>query len=133
MRRFPRRLADAKLRGDDHTSTGGPALQFNVSLASSAFALGVAGGAIGFTIDGPAIVEALPGYGYLEITGSAPTGVPATGTSTAISIPVSGSFAYCALNSPMGSGNNCFTTPADQRTAYAQCLSDHDLMVLTRR
>ena len=98
-----------------------------------AFALGVAGDAIGFTIDGPAILEALPGYGYLEITGSAPTDVPATATSAAIAIPFSGSFAYCALKSPMGSGNNCLTTPADQRIAYAQCLSDHDLMVLTKR
>jgi hypothetical protein len=111
-------------------------LQVNASapnVSSVGFALGIAGDAVGFTIDGPAIGEALPNNAYLEISGSAPTGVPATSTSAGIAIPFSGSFEYCALKSPIGRQNNCFTTPMDQKSAYAQCLSDHDLMVLTRR
>ena len=86
---------------------------------------------VGFTIDGPAISEILPGYTYLEITGSAPTDVPATPTRSGISIPFSGSFVYCALKSPIH--NNSFLSPADQRIAYAQCLSTHDVMVLSKR
>jgi hypothetical protein len=31
-----------------------------------------------------------------------------------------GSFEYCALKSAMGRANNCFTTPGDQKIAYAQ-------------
>jgi hypothetical protein len=100
---------------------------------SLGFGLGVAGSAIGFTIDGPEIFEALPAFTYLEIAGSAPTDVPATASGSSISIPFSGSFEYCALKSPMGRTNNCFTTPGDQKIAYAQCLSNHDLMVLTKR
>jgi hypothetical protein len=97
------------------------------------FGFGIAGYAVGFTIDGPDISEILPGYTYLEIAGSAPTDLPATSTGSGLSIPFSGSFEYCVLKSPMGLANNCFTTPADQRVAYAQCLSTHDVMVLTRR
>jgi len=37
------------------------------------------------------------------------------------------------LKSPMGIQSNCFTTPADQKIAYAWCLSTHDVMVLTKR
>jgi hypothetical protein len=102
-------------------------------VTSMGFGLDIAGSAVGFTIDGPAISEILPAFTYLEITGTAPTDVPATSTGSSISIPFSGSFEYCALKSPMGSRNNCFTTPADQKLAYAQCLSPHDVMVLTRR
>ena len=97
------------------------------------FALGIAGNAIGFTIDGPDILEALPDLVYVEIAGAAPTAVPATVTASGIAIPFSGSFAYCRLTSPMSTQNNCLTAPAEQKAAYAQCLSDHDLMVLTRR
>ena len=115
---------------------------FNVTLqlnnpapfsTSMGFALGIAGNAVGFTIDGPAIGEILPSYTYLTITGFAPTDLPATSTTSGISIPFSGSFEYCALKSPMGIQNNCYTTPADQRIAYAQCLSTHDVMVLSKR
>jgi hypothetical protein len=102
-------------------------------IASMGFGMGVAGNAVGFTIDGPAITEILPGYTYLDIEGSAPTDVQATSTGDGIRIPFSGSFEYCALKSPMGLQNNCFTTPADQKIAYAQCISTHDVMVLTRR
>ena len=102
-------------------------------ITSMGFALGIAGNAVGFTIDGPAISEILPGYTYLEITGSAPTDVPATSTGSGISLPFSGSFVYCALKSPMGINNNCFLAPADQRIAYAQCLSTHAVMVLSKR
>jgi hypothetical protein len=101
--------------------------------SSVGFGLGVAGNAVGFTIDGPDISEILPNNTYLEITGSSPTDVQATATGSVITIPFSGSFEYCALTSPMGRLNNCFTTPADQKVAYAQCLSTHDTMVLTRR
>jgi hypothetical protein len=100
---------------------------------SMGFGLGIAGNAVGFTIDGPAIGEILPSYTYLEITGFAPTDVPATSTRSGISIPFSGSFEYCALKSPMGIQSNCLTTPADQKIAYAQCLSTHDVMVLSKR
>ena len=58
------------------------------------FGMGIAGNAVGFTIDGPDISEILPGYTYLEISGSAPTDVPATFTGSGISIPFSGSFEY---------------------------------------
>ena len=61
-------------------------------ITSMGFGLGIAGNAVGFTIDGPAISEILPGYTYLEIIGSAPTDVPATSTGSGISIPFSGSF-----------------------------------------
>jgi len=101
------------------------------SINSMGFGLGIAGNAVGFTIDGPAISEILPDYTYLEITGSAPIDVPATSTGSGISIPFSGSFVYCALKSPVH--NNCFLTPADQRIAYAQCLSTHAVMALSRR
>jgi hypothetical protein len=102
-------------------------------ITSMGFGLGIAGNAVGFTIDDPEIWEVLPSYTYLEIAGSAPTNAPATSTGSGISIPFSGSFEYCALKSPMGVQNNCFTTPADQKIAYAQCLSTHDVMVLTKR
>jgi hypothetical protein len=102
-------------------------------ITSVDFGVGIAGNTVGFTIDGPDIWEILPSYTYLEIAGSAPTDVPATSTGSGISIPFSGSFEYCALKSPMGVQNNCFTTPADQKIAYAQCLSTHDVMVLTKR
>jgi Carboxypeptidase regulatory-like domain len=102
-------------------------------ITSMGFGLGIAGNAVGFTIDGPAISEVLPGYTYLEITGSAPTDLPPTSTGSGIGIPFSGSFVYCALKSPMGINNNCFLAPADQRIAYAQCLSTHAVMVLSKR
>lgn len=100
---------------------------------SVGFGLGVAGDFAGFTIDGPEIGEILPDFTYLAITGSAPTDAPATATGSSILIPFSGSFEYCVLKSPMGLQNNCFTTPAEQKIAYAQCLSTHDVMVLTKR
>jgi hypothetical protein len=102
-------------------------------ITSISFGVGIAGNAVGFTIDDPDISEILPSYTYLEIGGLAPTDVLATSTGSGISIPFSGSFEYCALKSPMGVQSNCFTTPADQTIAYAQCLSTHDVMVLTRR
>ena len=102
-------------------------------ITSMGFGLGIAGNAVGFTIDGPAISEILPGYTYLEISGSAPTDIPATPTGSGISIPFSGSFQYCALKSPMDISSNCFLTPPDQKLAYAQCLSNHAVMVLSRR
>ena len=97
------------------------------------FGFGIAGNAVGFTIDGPAIWEVLPDYTYLQITGSAPTDVPATSTGSRISIPFYGSFEYCALKSPIDIRNNCFLTPADQKIAYAQCLSKQAVMVLSKR
>jgi hypothetical protein len=106
--------------------------QFSVRLLSIDFALDIAGTAIGFTIDGPIISEALPGLEYVEIAGTASTAVPATITASGIAVPFSGSFVYCGLTSPMGP-HNCLTAPAEQKTAFAQCLSDRDLMVLTRR
>ena len=106
--------------------------QFSVRLLSIDFALDIAGTAIGFTIDGPIISEALPGLEYVEIAGTASTAVPATITASGIAVPFSGSFVYCGLTSPMGP-HNCLTAPAEQKTAFAQCLSYRDLMVLTRR
>jgi len=108
-------------------------LQLNNPPTSMSFGVGIAGNAVGFTIDGPPIWEILSSYSYLDIEGSAPTDVLATSTGSEISIPFAGSFEYCALKSPMGIQSNCFTTPADQKVAYAQCLSTHDVMVLTKR
>ena len=102
-------------------------------ITSMGFALGIAGNAVGFTIDAGPILEILPGNTYLEIIGSAPTDVPATSTGSGISIPFGGSFVYCALKSPIDIRNNCFLTPADQKIAYAQCLSTHAVMVLSKR
>jgi hypothetical protein len=97
------------------------------------FGLGIAGDRIGFTIDGPAIVETLPQFGNLWIAGTAPTAEPATSDGTTVTIPFHGSFEYCALKGPMGPHNNCYTTPPDQRIAYAQCISSNDRMIFTRR
>ena len=117
-----------------------PHTEFSVTLqlnnpapigSSVGFGMGIAGNVVGFTIDGPDIGEVLPNNTYLEIAGSAPTDVPAISTGTGIAIPFSGSFEYCALRSPMGAQNNCFTAP--EKIAYAQCLSTKDLMVFTRR
>lgn len=102
-------------------------------VAAMGFGLGIAGNAVGFTIDGPAISEVLPDYTYLEISGSARPDVAATSTASGISVPFSGSFQYCVLKSAMDVHNNCFLTPVDQKIAYAQCLSSDARMLLSKR
>jgi hypothetical protein len=102
------------------------------TLGGFGFGIGVAGNDLAFTIDGPAFFEHLPAFTYLEIAGSGETSVNTSSTSS-ITIPFSGSFQYCVLKSEMSRTNNCYTTPADQRIAYSQCLSQNDRMVLTRR
>ena len=56
-----------------------------------------------------------------------------TSSLSTVSIPFSGSFEYCVLKSEMGRYNNCYTTPADQKITYIECLSHNDRMILTRR
>jgi Carboxypeptidase regulatory-like domain len=102
------------------------------SLSTFGFGIGVAGNDLRFEIDGPAFFEHLPPFTYLEIAGAGGTSVE-TPTVSTISIPFSGSFQYCDLKSEMGRSNNCYTTPVDQKIAYAQCLSMNDRMILTRR
>jgi hypothetical protein len=96
------------------------------------FGLGVAGHDVAFKIDGPAFNEHFPPFTYLEIFGQGHTSVE-TSSPSSITIPFSGNFQYCVLNSEMSRTKNCYTTPAHQRIAYAQCLSQNDLMVFTRR
>jgi len=67
---FPDTLLTRSYAATIAPPASGRPLQFDMNLASMAFALSVAGDAIGFTIDGPAILEALPGYRYREITGA---------------------------------------------------------------
>lgn len=102
------------------------------SLSTFGFGIGVAGNYLRFEIDGPAFFEHLPPFMYLEIAGIGGTAVEASPVST-ISIPFSGSFQFCDLKSEIGRNNNCYTTPGDQKIAYAQCLSMNDQMILTRR
>jgi hypothetical protein len=102
------------------------------TVAPFGFGIGVAGNDLAWTIDGPAFVEHIPPFTYLEIAGSGSTSLDASLTST-IAFPFSGSFEYCVLRSEMGRTNNCYTTPADQKVADAQCVSQGDRMVLTRR
>jgi hypothetical protein len=102
------------------------------TLGGFGFGLSVAGQDLAFTIDGPAFGEHFPSFTYLEIAGQGHTSVE-TSSPSSITIPFSGSFQYCVLNSEMSRTNNCYTTPADQRIAYSQCLSQNDWMVHTRR
>jgi hypothetical protein len=102
------------------------------SLSPFGFGIGVAGNYLRFEIDGPAFFEHLPSFTYLEIAGSGGT-FAETSAMSSISIPFSGSFEYCVLKSGMGRSNNCYTTPADQKVTYAQCLSKNDRMILMRR
>jgi len=102
------------------------------TVAPFGFGIGVAGNYLGWTIDGPAFVEHISPFTYLQIAGSGSTSLGASPTST-IEFPFSGSFEYCILRSEMGRTNNCYTTPADQRVAYSQCLSRTDQMLLARR
>jgi hypothetical protein len=101
------------------------------SLSSFGFGIGVAGNDLRFEIDGPIFFEHIAPFAYLEIAGSGGTSAD-TSTVSTISIPFSGSFEYCVLKSEMGR-NNCYTTPADEKIAYAQCRSANDQMILTRR
>ena len=101
-------------------------------LSPFGFGIGVAGNYLRFEIDGPAFFEHSPPFTYLEIAGSGGTAVE-TSTVSTISIPFSGSFEYCVLKSAMDHTNNCYTTPADQKITYTQCLSQNDQMILTRR
>lgn len=114
-----------------------PQTRFSVSVSGSSlpsfgFALGIAGGTVGFTIDGPAFFESLPAFTYLEIAGSAPSDAPATSTGTTMSIPFRGNFQYCVLKSERGRSNNCFTTPLDQKIGEGRCFSSNSRMVLSR-
>jgi hypothetical protein len=98
------------------------------SSASGSFGLGVDGDYLGFDA---AFFERLPSFTYLEIAGTA-SGAQSS-TAGSIVIPFSGNFQYCALRSEMGLFSNCNTTPPEQRLAYAQCLSNNDLMILKRQ
>ena len=102
------------------------------SLSPFGFGIGVAGNYLQFEIDGPAFSESFDPFTYLEIAGVGGTTVEKRAVTT-LSIPFSGSFEYCLLKSEMGGYNNCYTTPADQKIAHAQCLSMNDQMILQRR
>jgi hypothetical protein len=97
------------------------------------FGLDVLGNDVAFTIDGPAFFERLPSFTYVEIAGAAPSGVPVVTTGSGISFAFPGSIVYCVLKSEMGSGDNCVTTPQDQKLAFGQCVSDGHQMTLTSR
>jgi len=97
------------------------------------FGLDVFGNDVAFTIDGPAFFERLPSFTYVELSGAAPAGVPVVTTGSVISFAFPGSIVYCVLKSEMGSGDNCVTTPQDQKLAFGQCLSDGHKMTLTSR
>jgi len=119
-------------------SSGIPAnTRYNVAvsgplLSPFGFGIGVAGSHLRFEIDGPAFVEHVAPFTYLEIAGSGESDVEAATAST-LSIPFSGSFTYCDLKAEMARNNNCYTTPQDQRISYQQCVSQNDRMILTRR
>lgn len=138
--RFPADLLTRRYQATVMPFAAHPHTQFSVTLqlnnpapiaSSLGFGIGIAGNIVGFTIDGPAIVEVLPNYTYLEIAGSAPSDASATATGGGLVVPFSGSFEYCALPAPMSTRNNCFTAP--EKLEYAQCLSMKDQMVFTRR
>jgi hypothetical protein len=101
-------------------------------LTSFGFGLGVVGNYLAFTIDGPAFFERLPSFTYLEIAGTGGGSIDTSATDS-LSIPFSGSFEYCTLKSEMGRSSNCYTTSAEEKLAYHQCLSNNDLMILKRR
>ena len=133
--------ADLRTRTYSATITRGSTLPSNTHydvevsgplLSSFGFGIGVSGNYLGFVIDGPAFFEHIPPLTYLEIAGQGGTSVDTSILST-ISIPFAGSFEYCVLNSEMNRTSNCYTTPPDQKIAYSQCLSNRDLMILTRR
>jgi hypothetical protein len=116
----------------DHPRTHLSVSVGGASLVGFGFALGIAGNDVGFTIDGPAFFETLPGFTYVEIAGGAPNDEHATSTGSTVSIPFYATFEYCQLKSERGRFNNCFTTPADQKIAYGHCSSPSARMVLSR-
>jgi hypothetical protein len=130
---FPSDLVSRTYAATIAADAAHPRTFFLVSMNGMGFGLGVAGPDVGFTIDGPAIVEALPGFRYLWITGTAPTTERPSATGSVTTIPFAGSFEYCQLKSAMPIGLNCFTTPATDRIDYHQCWSAHDTMVFRKR
>jgi hypothetical protein len=65
-----------------------------VNKALGGFGLLIVGRFVEFEFDFP-IEEGIPDFGYLEITGLAPTMEPATVTNSSVLIPFYGSFRYC--------------------------------------
>ena len=102
------------------------------NLSPFGFALMRTGARVHFTIDGPAFVERLSNFRYLEIFGSAETTVE-DWNAAEISIPFDGSFEYCELTSERRRDANCFTTPAGQRIAYSICQSSTHRLTLRRQ
>ena len=101
------------------------------NLTPFGFALLRSGDRLQFTIDGPAFFEEFPNFAYLQIDGAADETVANLNLST-FSIPFSGSFEYCVLNSAMNRRrNNCFNTPVSQKVTYSVCQSSNHRMTFT--
>ena len=119
----------------DATPWTGGGLSIEVSgpaLAAFGFGLIRESNRVQFMIDGPAFFEQLPNFSYLEISGAGEATI-ADLDSSEITIPFSGAFEYCTLNSARSSKNNCYTTLASQRISYSVCHSSSHRMTLTRR
>lgn len=138
-----RQMADTNLPAEvqtrtytaDATPQTGGGLSIEVSgpgLPTFGFGLIREGNRVQFMIDGPAFFEQLPNLSYLQIAGSGEATI-ADLDSSEITIPFSGGFEYCTLNSAMNPRNNCYTTPASQRISYSVCHSSSHRMTLTRR
>lgn len=134
---FRSRTYDATITRTAPSARVAPNTHYDVTVSGASitpfgFGILVAGHDLQFFIDGPTFGESLDPFTYLEIAGTGGISVEASTVST-VSIPFSGSFEYCVLKSEMSHFNNCYTTPADQKIVYAQCLSMNDQMILTRR
>lgn len=88
--------------------------------ALGGFGLTIVGRFLEFEFDFP-IEDAVPGLGYLDITGLAPTMEPASMRGSSAVIPFHGSFGYCPLK------------PEPVNVACHRCSSEHALMIFTPR
>jgi hypothetical protein len=94
------------------------------------FGLMVGSQFIGFELEFP-LTEELPGFRYVNVIGSAPTGEPATASDQSMSIPFHALFQYCELNAPARRGwENCQHAAT---VRFHACASSTARMVFTRR
>jgi hypothetical protein len=105
--------ADASARDDNFRSVLGVT-------ALRGFGLTIVGRFVEFEFDFP-IQDEVPGVGYLEITGLAPTMEPAGRRGSSLVIPFHGSFGFCRLRA--GSGD----------AACHRCSSEHARMTVSPR
>ena len=100
------------------------------NLVTFGFALVRSGDRLQFSIDGPAFFEELPNLAYLEVFGLGEAAVENRDLSH-FSIPFSGAFEYCVLNSAKNRNANCFT--ATNKVSYSVCQSTNHQMTFTKR